>query len=91
MTCCPLPSADARALLVTSSYSEGLGVDGVYIDQLAAAGPVLDFSPGRTHGAGGGAWWSSGIAGMLKAVRTKTPDAPVFVEGNAEDKIGVSV
>ena len=26
---------------------------------------------------------------MLSAVRSKTPKAPVFVEGNAEDKIGV--
>ena len=67
----------------------GLGVDGVYIDQLAAAGPVLDFAPGRSHGTGGGSWWSTGISGMLAAIRTKTPDAPVAVEGNAEDKIGV--
>jgi hypothetical protein len=66
----------------------GLGVDGVYIDQLAAAGPMLDFSPGRSHGLGGGAWWSAGIAGMLAAIQTKT-DAPVAVEGNAEDKLGV--
>ena len=64
-------------------------MDGVYLDQLAAAGPVLDFSPGRSHGAGGGAWWSSGVGGMLEAIRTKTPAAPVTVEGNAEDKIGV--
>lgn len=74
---------------VVDRLVNGLGVDGVYIDQLAAAGPMLDFTPGRSHGTGGGSWWSSGIAGMLGAVRTKTPNAPVFVEGNAEDKIGV--
>ena len=74
---------------VVSQLVNGLGVDGVYIDQLAAAGPVLDFTPNRTHGTGGGSWWSEGISGMLEAIRTKTHDAPIFVEGNAEDKIGV--
>ena len=74
---------------VVAGLVGSLGVDGVYIDQLAAAGPVLDFSPGRSHGAGGGAWWSAGIAELLATVRTKTPDAPVTVEGNAEDKLGV--
>ena len=74
---------------VVDRLVNGLGVDGVYIDQLAAAGPVLDFTPNRSHGTGGGSWWSSGIVGMLRAIRTKTRAAPVFVEGNAEDKIGV--
>ena len=78
-----------RYAQVVARLVHDIGVDGVYLDQLAAAAPALDFSAGRAHGAGGGAWWSRGVREMLAAIRTHTPSAPMVTEGNAEDKIGV--
>ncbi len=35
-------------------------VDGVYIDQIAAASPRLCYDPGHGHPLGGGYWWTAG-------------------------------
>lgn len=44
---------------------ERVGVQGIYLDQIAAAPPVLDFSEGRSHPRGGGHWWVDGYQQML--------------------------
>ena len=63
------------------------GVDGVYIDQLAAAAPQLDWTvANRTHGVGGGAWWRDGVASLLRRARAAVPGgaAALVTEGHAE-------
>ena len=46
------------------------GVDGVYIDMLAAAPPALCFDPSHNHPLGGGSWWiEEGYRPMLKMIR----------------------
>ena len=48
----------------------GLGVNAVYIDQIAAAGPEFCFNPAHGHPLGGGSWWVDGYRQMLQKVRT---------------------
>ena len=56
---------------------------GVYIDQLGAASPTLDFG-NHSHAKGGGSWWVKGISDMMKMVAAKTAGAPMVTESNAE-------
>lgn len=46
-----------------------VGVNAVYIDQIAAAGPVLCFDKSHGHPLGGGGWWVDGYRKMLKKVQ----------------------
>eukprot|EP01065_Artemidia_motanka_P030722 TRINITY_DN36805_c0_g1_i1.p1 TRINITY_DN36805_c0_g1~~TRINITY_DN36805_c0_g1_i1.p1 ORF type:complete len:851 (+),score=223.16 TRINITY_DN36805_c0_g1_i1:62-2554(+) len=64
-------------------------VSGVYVDQLAAGSPLLDWTRGRKHAVGGGSWWRSGLVGLLDEAHGNTTDpqgnfAPVVTESNAE-------
>lgn len=46
------------------------GVDGVYLDMLAAAPPAECFDPSHKHPLGGGSWWiEEGYRPMLKKIR----------------------
>jgi len=47
----------------------GLGVNAVYIDQIAAAPPCLCFDPTHGHPLGGGSWWVDAYRKMLAQVR----------------------
>ncbi|MCE9613858.1 MAG: DUF6259 domain-containing protein [Lentisphaerae bacterium] len=46
-----------------------VGVNAVYIDQIAAAGPPLCFDPSHGHPLGGGGWWVDGYRQMLRRVQ----------------------
>jgi len=46
-----------------------VGVNAVYIDQIAAAGPVPCFDKSHGHPLGGGGWWVDGYRKMLKKVQ----------------------
>jgi len=46
-----------------------VGVNAVYIDQIAAASPVLCFDKSHGHPLGGGGWWVDGYRKMLKKVQ----------------------
>ena len=60
-------------------------VDGVYIDQIGAAGAVPCFDPAHGHAPGGGHWWVGGYRAMLNAARDFAgPDAAILTESNAE-------
>jgi len=64
---------------------EECGVQGVYIDQVAAAQPRLCFDPNHGHPLGGGAWWTESYWSMLSAIRQqKPPDRMLTTECNAE-------
>ncbi len=49
------------------------GVNGVYIDQIAAAVPMLCFDESHGHPLGGGHWWIDGYAAMLTSIRKQMP------------------
>ena len=58
---------------------------GVYIDQIAAAGPRACFDPTHDHTLGGGNYWVTGYAKMLKNVRKAAGNnAVILTESNAE-------
>jgi hypothetical protein len=64
------------------------GVSGVYIDQIAAAGPRLCFDASHGHDLGGGHWWTEGYWTMLSAIRSAKPaDGMITTECNAEPYI----
>ena len=59
--------------------------DGVYIDQIAAAGPRPCWDKSHGHPVGGGHHWVDGYKQMLKTVRAKTgPNKMILTESNAE-------
>ncbi|MCY2929020.1 MAG: DUF6259 domain-containing protein [Planctomycetota bacterium] len=59
---------DTIAGAVKQAVTE-LGVNAVYIDQIAAAGPEFCFNPSHGHPLGGGSWWVAGYRQMLRKVR----------------------
>ena len=70
---------------VVSALVTGYGTEGVYIDQLSAAGPTPDWSPNHNHTLGGGTWWAAGINQLIATSRNNiTVGAPLVTEGNAE-------
>ncbi len=61
------------------------GVDGVYIDQIAAAHPVRCFDPDHGHAMGGGTFWVQGYRKMLEGIRALLPEGKMITtEENAE-------
>jgi hypothetical protein len=68
-----------------------VGVDGVYMDQIAAAAPRLDFNPQHGHPLGGGHWWTTdgywpdGYWPLLKGIRASlAPGKFLTTECNSE-------
>lgn len=62
------------------------GVDGVYIDQIAAAAPRLCFDSSHGHPLGGGHWWTAdGYWPMLSSLQRRLPPGKMITsECNAE-------
>lgn len=61
------------------------GVDGVYIDQIGAAGAVRCFNSDHGHSPGGGTFWFDGYRTMLDQIRAKLPKGRMITtEENAE-------
>lgn len=58
----------AKMLEVTSRLF-GSGCDGVYIDQIGSASPVLCFGESHGHPLGGGSHWTDGYRRMLTPIR----------------------
>ena len=50
---------------VVDKLTNEYGTDGVYIDQIAAAGPRPCFDKSHNHSIGGGNHWVSGYQNML--------------------------
>lgn len=72
--------------------SSEFGVNGVYIDQIAAASPVLCFDSSHGHPLGGGHWWTeSGYWPLLSAIQQKLdknyPGKIITTECNGEPYI----
>jgi len=64
------------------------GVQGIYLDQIAAAAPKLCFDRGHGHPVGGGSWWVKGYRRLLRELREDVsrvdPDFFLTTESNAE-------
>ena len=61
------------------------GVNGVYIDQIAAAAPTLCMDADHHHPLGGGHWWNEGYWKMLDSIRQEMQkDRMLTTECNAE-------
>jgi len=64
------------------------GLNGVYIDQIAAAKPRLCFDASHGHPLGGGHWWTQGYWQLLDAIRKAKPtECMLTTECNAEPYI----
>jgi hypothetical protein len=64
------------------------GVQGIYLDQIAAAAPALCFDDGHNHPRGGGDWWVEGYRTMLGELQREVsgidPEFFITTESNAE-------
>ncbi|MBI3921656.1 MAG: hypothetical protein HY318_09585 [Armatimonadetes bacterium] len=61
------------------------GVNAIYLDQIAAAGPQLCFDPAHGHPLGGGRHWVDGYRQLLTRVRSQTKGrVGITTENNAE-------
>ncbi|MGC8742403.1 MAG: DUF6259 domain-containing protein [Verrucomicrobiia bacterium] len=61
------------------------GTRAVYIDQIAAAPPVLCADKSHNHPAGGGSWWNEGYWQMLEDIRRVKPEnSALTTECNGE-------
>lgn len=64
------------------------GVDGVYIDQVAAACPTLCFDPTHGHPLGGGSWWNEAYQALVRRAAVHKPEGRIFTtESNAEPHV----
>lgn len=86
---CPsTPLWQSRVLDIVLRLFDEYGLNGVYIDQVAAAQPRLCFDASHGHALGGGHWWTEGYWKMLDAIRAAKPsDCMLTTECNAEPYI----
>ncbi len=74
-----------RVREITLRLINAIGADGVYIDQVAAAKPVLCVDPSHGHPLGGGHWWNEGYWDMIDRIRQALPPGRMLTtECNAE-------
>eukprot|EP01061_Rhynchopus_euleeides_P041274 TRINITY_DN7162_c0_g1_i2.p1 TRINITY_DN7162_c0_g1~~TRINITY_DN7162_c0_g1_i2.p1 ORF type:complete len:906 (+),score=269.64 TRINITY_DN7162_c0_g1_i2:50-2719(+) len=70
---------------VTQELVNTYGVDGVYLDQIASAGPRPCWDASHNHTLGGGSHWVSGYREMMLKARQKQKGTPIYLtESNAE-------
>jgi hypothetical protein len=85
---CPAtrPWQDKVQEIVLRLVGPECGVDGVYIDQIAAAAPRLCFDRSHGHALGGGHWWTAGgYWPMLSSLQRRLPPGKMITsECNAE-------
>lgn len=67
--CCYTEFWQDKVTQIVERLAEEVGVNAVYIDQIAAASPVLCFDKSHGHPLGGGGWWVDGYRKMLKKVQ----------------------
>lgn len=83
---CPATAVwrDTVTALTRRLFTE-CGVNGIYIDQIAAAAPHLCFDIAHNHPLGGGSWWNEAYWRMLDGIRAGMPAETIITsECNAE-------
>ena len=74
---------------VVGTLTNQYGTDGVYVDQVAAAGPRPCWDPSHNHTLGGGNHWTTGYVEMLRSMRSQAGDDKLLLtESNAEPFMG---
>ncbi|MFA7692209.1 MAG: DUF6259 domain-containing protein [Candidatus Hydrogenedentales bacterium] len=83
---CPFTSLwQEKVKEIVLKLQRDYGVKGVYIDQVAAATPVLCMDPTHKHPLAGGAWWNQGYWDLFDDLRAKMdPDCMITTECNGE-------
>lgn len=66
------------------NLTQHFDTDGVYIDQIAAAGPKPCFDSSHGHPLGGGNHWVTGYANMLEKIQDIASKKMILTESNAE-------
>jgi hypothetical protein len=77
---------------IIARLAEKYDIDGVYLDQIAAAPPNLCFDSKHGHSLGGGNYWVEGYNKLLENIhnkaRSKKHDLVLVTEANAEPYMG---
>jgi hypothetical protein len=83
---CPAtPLWQGRVKDIVGRLTGEYGTKAVYIDQVAAAAPVLCFDASHGHPLGGGGWWVDSYAKLMARVRQGLPaNCMLTTECNAE-------
>jgi len=86
---CPTtPLWQDRVCRIIDTLVNEEGVNAVYLDQIASAGPRRCFDASHGHPVGGGTWWASSYWKMMDRIQqigaTKSPDVFFTTENNAE-------
>jgi len=84
----PLWQKTVRDIVLRLTGPE-FNVDGVYIDQIAAAGPRLCFDKSHGHPLAGGKWWTTRgywplLTGLREQMAAERPGKMITTECNAE-------
>ncbi|WP_290541004.1 DUF6259 domain-containing protein [Alistipes sp.] len=67
---CPSTDIWHRKIIgLIDSLQQGIGVDGIYIDQIAAAAPEPCWNPRHGHPLGGGDFWYDGYRRLIGKIR----------------------
>lgn len=81
-TLCMSESSWRRQLVEDITYLVNeIGIDSIYLDQLAMATSVLCYHPDHKDHAGDPAAWNQGYEKLLHELRTAVPDCPILYEG----------
>jgi hypothetical protein len=62
-----------------------VGVDAVYLDQIAASVPVLCMDTTHPHPVGGGGWWVKNYNEMLAKIRAELPPGKMLTSENTAE------
>ena len=86
---CPTTSLwRGKVMEIVHALAADHGVQGVYLDQIAAAAPKLCFDRSHGHPVGGGSWWVEGYRRLLGELREDVtgidPGFFLTTESNAE-------
>ena len=84
---CPSTEIWHRKIIgLVDSLQHGIGVDGIYIDQIAAAAPEPCWNPDHGHPVGGGDFWYDGYRRLIGKIRAEhlLPGRILTSEENSE-------
>ena len=81
-TLCMSEASWRKQLVADITYLvKEIGIDSIYLDQLAMATSVLCYHPEHQDHAGDPAAWNQGYEKLLEELRTAVPECPILYEG----------
>lgn len=83
---CPTSEAYRRKIgRAVKTLVEEYGVKGVYVDQVAAAAPVLCYDAAHGHPLGGGGWWQQAYRAMFQPLAEQYEGKVYFATENGAE------